>query len=47
MFSILRTCMSINVVIFYTNQIHVGGALADRQEINKSSFEVFVYIINK
>ena len=33
--------MSIKLVIFETNQIHVGGALADRQEINKSSFEIF------
>ena len=22
---------------FYTNQVHVGGALAERHEINKSS----------
>ena len=33
------------LVIFETNQIHVGGALADRQEINKSSFEIFVCIL--
>ena len=37
--------MSITVVIFETNQIHVDGALADRQEINKSSFEIFVCIL--
>ena len=37
--------MSIKVVIFETNQIHVGGALADRQEINKSSFEIYVCIL--
>ena len=40
--------MSIKVVIFETNQIHVGGALANRQKINKlikSSFEIFVCIL--
>ena len=37
--------MSIKLVIFETNQRHVGGALADGQEINKSSFEIFVCIL--
>ena len=37
--------MSIKLVIFETNQIHVGGASADRQEINKISFEIFVCIL--
>ena len=37
--------MSVKLVIFETNQILVGGALADRQEINKSSFEIFVFIL--
>ena len=37
--------MSVKLVIFETNQIHVGGALADRQEINKSSFEIFVFML--
>ena len=38
--------MSIKLVIFETNQIHVGGASADRQEINNlSSFEIFVCIL--
>ena len=37
--------MSIKLVLFETNQIQVGGALADRQEINKSSFEIFVCIL--
>ena len=37
--------MSIKVVIFETNQIHVGGALADRQGMNKSSFEIFECIL--
>ena len=36
--------MSIKLVIFETNQRHVGGALADGQEIN-SSFEIFVCIL--
>ena len=38
--------MSIKLVIFETNQIHVGGVLADGQEINKSSFEIFVCILS-
>ena len=30
----------------YVNQAcHLGGASADRQEINKSSFEIFVCIL--
>ena len=37
--------MSIKLVIFETNQRHVGGVLADEQEINKSSFEIFVCIL--
>ena len=37
--------MSIKLVIFETNQIHVVGALADGQEINKRSFEIFVCIL--
>ena len=37
--------MSIKLVIFETNQIHVGGALADRLKINNSSFEIFVCIL--
>ena len=37
--------MSIKLVIFETNQRHVGGALADGQEINKSSFAIFVCIL--
>ena len=37
--------MSIKLVIFETNQIRVGRALADRQEINKNSFEIFVCIL--
>ena len=44
-FPCVWTCMSIKLVIFETNQIHVGGALGDRQEINKSSFEIFVCIL--
>ena len=44
-FPYVRTCMSIKLVIFETNQMHVGGALADGQEINKSSFEIFVFIL--
>ena len=39
--------MSVKLVIFETNQIHVGGVLADRQEINKSSFESLVFILLK
>ena len=37
--------MSIKLVSFETNQRHVGGALADGQEINKSSFVIFVCIL--
>ena len=37
--------MSIKLVISETNQRYVGGALADGQEINKSSFEIFVCIL--
>ena len=37
--------MSIKLVIFETNKRHVGGALADGQEINKSSCEIFVCIL--
>ena len=37
--------MSIKLVIFETNQRHVGGALAEGQEIKKSSFEIFVCIL--
>ena len=37
--------MSIKLVISETNQRHVGGALADGQEINKSSFEIFVCLL--
>ena len=37
--------MSIKLVIFETNQIRVGGVLADGQEINKSSFEIIVCIL--
>ena len=44
-FPYILRCMSIKLVIFETNQIHVGGASADRQEINKSSFEIFVCIL--
>ena len=36
--------MSIKLVIFETNQIHVAVALADGQEISKSSPEIFVCI---
>ena len=37
--------MYVKLVIFETNQRHVGGALAHGQEINKSSFEIFVCIL--
>ena len=37
--------MSVKLVNFETNQRHVGGALADGQEINKSLFEIFVCIL--
>ena len=37
--------MSIKLVIFETNKRYVGGALADGQEINKSSCEIFVSIL--
>ena len=47
MFSVRMNMYVNQLVIFETNQIHVGGALADRQEIliNKSSFEIFVCIL--
>ena len=32
---------------FYTNQVHVGGALAERHEINKSSLEILFYVYYK
>ena len=28
-----------------TNQVHVGRVLADKQEINESTFEIFVRIL--
>ena len=28
-----------------TNQVHVGRALADKQEINESTFEIFVRML--
>ena len=37
--------MSIKLVIFETNKRYVGGALADGQEINKSSCEISVSIL--
>ena len=39
-------CQLIKLVIFETNQIHVGGVLAGGKEINKRSFEIFVCILS-
>ena len=40
-----RMNVYVNQARIKTNQVHVGRVLADKQEINESTFEIFVRIL--